>query len=84
MKPIDIKKIEGFIERAAITATVENNVVIGGFGEYLEGMVNKKILKFAYPDEPIVQGNVEQLKKKYGLDYNSIYEKIELELLQLL
>lgn len=84
VKPIDIKTIEGFIERAAMTATVENNVVIGGFGEYLEGMVNKKILKFAYPDEPIVQGNVEQLKKKYGLDSNSIYEKIELELLRLL
>ena len=50
----------------------------------MEGIVNKKILKFAYPDEPIVQGNVEQLKKKYGLDSNSIYEKIELELLRLL
>ena len=31
---------------------------------------------FAYPDEPIVQGKPEKLKKKYGLTASQIAERL--------
>lgn len=56
--------------------TLEDNIIIGGFGSYLENFANKKVSKIALPIKFIEHGVVETLFKRYKLDAESIYMKI--------
>ena len=53
----------------------------GGFGETLDSELDYtcKTINFGYPDEFIKHGSVDEIEKKYGLDVNSIYERIKKE-----
>ena len=42
-------------------------MITGGFGQQLSCLLKRDVQIFAYPDEPIVQGSVPELKQKYGL-----------------
>lgn len=77
IKPIDISTIRRESNKAKIVVTIENNVIIGGFGEILQSQLDRSIVKFAYKDEPIPQGSVKELEEKYGLSPQSIADKIK-------
>ena len=67
LKPLDTISICKYCEGKKIIASLEDNVVTGGFGQQLTALLKKKVHIFAYPDEPIVQGSIDELKQKYGL-----------------
>lgn len=58
-------------------ASIEDGVKIGGFGQYIEDVLGRSVMKFAYPNEPIVQGSTEQIKDKYAMSAESIAEAIK-------
>ena len=79
IKPLDINVVAENI--SAVTAVVEDASEIGGLGSMIaeiiaEKNINTKFISFAFPDEPIVHGTVSELDKKYGLDSESIAQKI--------
>lgn len=56
--------------------SLEDNVTTGGFGQQLCAFLQQPVLVFAYPDEPIVQGSVKELKCKYGLSPEQIAKQV--------
>ena len=61
--------------------TLEENVMIGGFGEQVMAYLfacgfQTKILQIGISDEYVEHGNVEILKKEVGIDVDSILKKI--------
>ncbi len=77
IKPFDKRPIEDAAKRAKLVVSVENNVLSGGFGMILEESLGMRVLKCAYPDEPICQGRISELEDKYGLSAKKIAEKIK-------
>lgn len=76
IKPIDTEFIKKNTDGKKLVVSVEDGIETGGFGQQLESLINRKVVKFAYPDTPIVQGTVSQLKDKYGLSAEKIAKKI--------
>lgn len=74
IKPIDADFMKKHSADKRLIVTVEDGVQIGGFGQQLESLIGKRVLKFAYPDKPIVQGSCLQLKDKYGVSAEKIAE----------
>ncbi len=83
LKPFDEKTL---LENYAKTiVTIEDGTVIGGIASKVEEIIkeneiNSRILKFAYPDEFVKHGSVSEIEEKYGLDTESIFERIKEEL----
>lgn len=76
VRPLDEELIMKYSEGKKVIATIEDNVITGGFGQQVLALLKRDIMNFAYPDEPIVQGTVNQLKEKYGISPRQIFEKI--------
>jgi 1-deoxy-D-xylulose-5-phosphate synthase len=77
LKPFDndtvLKKVVG----AKKVITIEDGTVIGGLGDLVEQLlyenkIDVEFEKFAYPDEFIKHGSVNEIEEKYGLDVGSI------------
>lgn len=77
IKPLDKKLLSSLGEKRIIT--VEDNVLIGGFGslvcEYF-AQSGKIVKNFAYCDKFIPQGGVSELMDEYGLDTAAIADYI--------
>ena len=83
LKPLD----EGMLRRAAadhdLLITLEDNVLSGGMGEHINSILKNediRIINIGWPDKFIEHGSVSQLRKRYGLDEESIAERIKGEL----
>ncbi|MCB6993741.1 1-deoxy-D-xylulose-5-phosphate synthase [bacterium 210820-DFI.6.37] len=79
VRPLDKKAIEASAARTKLLVTLEDNVVTGGFGESLAALLMEspvKVLNFGWPDQFIEHGSCGQLFEKYGLDPNSLTERI--------
>lgn len=81
VKPIDEKAVEYAKKHHGITATMEENVASGGYGErvreYFDTLPGEgELLNFAIPDEYVEHGNVDLLKKEIGIDAASIAASI--------
>ncbi|MBE5038898.1 1-deoxy-D-xylulose-5-phosphate synthase [Ructibacterium gallinarum] len=76
IKPMDEINICKYCENKKMIASLEDNVVTGGFGQQLTVLLKKRVRIFAYPDEPIVQGSVNELKQKYGLTPEQIAREL--------
>lgn len=79
VRPLDEQAIRASAERSKLIVTLEDNVVTGGFGENLAAAMMEspvKVLNFGWPDSFIEHGSNEQLFAKYGLDPESIAERI--------
>jgi 1-deoxy-D-xylulose-5-phosphate synthase len=81
IKPLDEELIIKSINKTGLLFTIENSTEIGGFGNCIIGMLDKKniVVKhkiFAYPDEFITQGSRRELATLYHLDPQSISEEI--------
>ena len=77
VKPIDEKAVEYARKHHSITATMEENVASGGYGErvreYFDTLKGEgELMNFAIPDEYVEHGNVDLLKKEIGIDAESI------------
>ncbi len=81
VKPIDLDMVK-LLQNYKYVYVIEDNVGYGGFGsKVLEEAhslnININYLhRFAFPDEFIEQGTREQIFSKYGLDTESVYNKI--------
>lgn len=79
VKPIDEEVLQKIKERHSKVVTLEEGVFNGGFGEAVSAWYEgtpMRVLNIALPDQFIEHGSVIELKKKYGLDPESITQKI--------
>lgn len=87
LKPLDEKTILGSLQKTKRGITIEDGTSINGLGTAVKELVMKqrednpesetiKITSFAYPDEYIPHGSVDQLEKIYGLTEEQIAKKI--------
>ena len=83
LKPLDKEKIKKSIEKTKFVITVEDGTIINGLGTAIKELIidenikDVKIKSFAYPDEFIKHGKVEELEEIYHQDKNSIYNYIK-------
>ena len=82
LKPFDVKTVKESILKTKNIVTIEDGTKINGLGttvkeliidEKIEGV---KFKQYAYPDEFIKHGKVEELEKIYGLDSITIKNDI--------
>lgn len=81
VKPFDETLIKELLNDNKMIVTIEENVKTGGFGQIIgnflmEQSYSGKFLPISLPDIFIEHGSVTLLRKKYGLDAESIAEKI--------
>ena len=82
LKPLDKTAILDSIKKTKFAVTIEDGTEKGGLAAEVESLIleskmkNIKFIKFAYPDEFIKHGSPSEIEKKYGLDINSITDKI--------
>ena len=79
--PLDFKTISDLIENHSIVVTMEENVYSGGIGQAISAWLKENKydidnLNISLPDKFIEHGKREFLLEKYGLDSESIYNKI--------
>lgn len=74
VKPMDLSCLNKNIR---LVVTLEDNVLLGGFGERFRtdtGMSN--VISFGWPDKFVEHGDCDSLFERYGLDAESITERI--------
>ncbi len=76
VKPLDEEMLLKHSRGKKLVVSLEDNVETGGFGQQVLMLLKREVLVLAYPDEPIVQGTVPQLKEKYGLSAKKIAQRI--------
>lgn len=81
VKPLDNEMLSNFTEDVIIT--VEDNMLCGGFGSLVTAFFAescKRVKNFAYRDDFICHGEVEELMDEYGLAADDIAEFIKNEI----
>ena len=79
VKPLDKETLLESAARTKLIVTLEDNVLAGGFGGQIAAALSgsdTKVYSFGWPDRFIEHGSSEQLFKKYGLDAETIAERI--------
>ena len=82
IKPLDEAAVIACAMKTKHVITIEDNVKTGGMGSMIatllkEKQVDSKFRIFAFPDEPVTHGSIDELDKLYGLDAISIVSKIQ-------
>ena len=84
IKPLDEELVVAAAKETGKVVTVEEHSVIGGLGsavcDVLSAQAPTKVLKIGINDTFGEYGPAVELVKKYGLDADSIYEKIKSEM----
>lgn len=81
LKPFDSLLIQRMAKNATIVASAESNTEYGGLAERVREALGRDIISFAYPDAPLEHGTVEELRRKFGLDAESMAKRIEVAFL---
>ncbi len=81
VKPLDLETLEYLAKKHDLLVTLEDNAIIGGFGEGISSFVAKRQLNcaietFGLPDRFIEHGSIEELHKSVGLEGGCIAERI--------
>lgn len=80
VKPIDTQLILSLLANHELMVTLEENVIIGGFGALISQFVanqrGPRVINFGLPDSFITHGATDLLLKDVGLDSHTISEKI--------
>lgn len=76
-KPLDNRMLEEVFENYQTVLTVEDGCIAGGFGELIRAASAKmdyegKLQTLGYPDEFVEHGPINELRKQYGLDAESL------------
>jgi 1-deoxy-D-xylulose-5-phosphate synthase len=80
VKPMDRNLLISIASRIKRIITVEENTLTGGFGSSVLELLNDaeiphiKVRRLGLPDEFICQGHHDELRKKYGIDEEGIYQ----------
>jgi 1-deoxy-D-xylulose-5-phosphate synthase len=88
VKPLDAGATEFFGRAADVVVTLEDHVLMGGYGSavlelYNEKRVNTPVMQAGWPDQFIEHAsNVDDLRKKYGLTVENIVAKVKAEFAQ--
>ncbi|MEO0288385.1 MAG: 1-deoxy-D-xylulose-5-phosphate synthase [candidate division WOR-3 bacterium] len=82
VRPFDTDLLFSKIKNDEIIITVEENVLSGGFGEYVRRILSEnnyknKIINLGVNDKFVEMGSIQILKEIEGLDENGIFKKIE-------
>lgn len=73
IKPLELSAFQD----GKLCVTIEDNLLAGGFGEKFRRISGaKEVLSFGWPDQFIEHGDCGSLYRKYGLDPESIAERI--------
>lgn len=80
--PLDRGQLIHSISKTGAAAVLEDHVIDGGIGSAVGTLISEeglsaKLLRFAFPREPIVQGSIRELDQKYGLDEKTVVCKTE-------
>lgn len=84
VKPLDESLIRNIAKHTGAIITVEDNVLLGGFGSAVLECINSqnlnwvKILRLGFPDKFIEHGPRNKLLEMYGLDSTGIAHKAQL------
>lgn len=81
IKPVDTETIDELCKNHRVIFTIEEGIRRGGYGEAVTTYISEsdkdvKTRIFAIEDMFVKQGSVEHLRKKLGLDYESIADAI--------
>ncbi len=82
IKPLDQAGIIAATKRVKHIVTLEDNSVIGGFGQQLssllleKGILDVKVTTIGWPDKFIEHGSIDELFEKYELDAKGVAERI--------
>jgi 1-deoxy-D-xylulose-5-phosphate synthase len=82
VKPLDKEAILSAVGKVKKLVTLEDNVLEGGYGAMVNGLLAEegksdiKVLNIGWPDKFIEQGSTTELFEKYGLDPESIAERV--------
>ncbi|MCI8771868.1 MAG: 1-deoxy-D-xylulose-5-phosphate synthase [Lachnospiraceae bacterium] len=80
VKPLDKEMLQKAVEHHSVVVPIEEGVQSGGFGEavkaWCQDQKGVRVCQVALPNQFIEHGSVDLLKKKYGLDAESIAEKV--------
>lgn len=77
LKPLDTKTITESFNKTKLLVTLEDNDYEFGFGATIKKYIREdKVLSLGYPNIYLEHGKIEELEKAYGLDVDSIYNKI--------
>jgi len=82
VKPFDEDAVLAAAEHAGKLVTLEDNVLEGGFGSMIARFLAEKkktnieVLNIGWPDQFIEQGSTAELFEKYGLDPESLAERV--------
>jgi len=85
-KPLDAGATEFFGRAAELVVTLEDHVLMGGYGSAVLELFNEKrisspIVQIGWPDQFIEHAtNVDDLRAKYGLTVENILSKVKAEL----
>ena len=76
VKPLDMETIGRYLPLASKVVTIEDNAVRGGFGSLVEHTIGRAVIKFGWGDEFIPHGGIDELRERYGLTADKIFEEI--------
>lgn len=80
IKPLDTAALEQFAEAHDLLVTVEEHQIAGGLGgavcEHLSSSIPKRVIRIGVRDQFGQSGEPEELIRHYGMDTDSILERI--------
>jgi len=77
VKPLDLNAFDAIVDHKKILVTLEDNLLAGGFGETFTAATGAAdVMRFGWPDQFVEHGDCDTLYKEYGLDADSIVERI--------
>ena len=85
IKPLDAGVMEFFARAADVIVTLEDHVVMGGYGSAVLELLNEKriaapVIHIGWPDQFIEHATtVEELRNKYGLTVANTVAKVRAE-----
>ncbi len=83
VKPLDREMITAFARKTGRIITVEEHVLLGGFGSAVlecldaNGLTGIKTHRIGLPDAYVEHGTQKALRQKYGLDVDGIYATVK-------
>lgn len=79
VQPLDVEMISNYARRMPLV-TLEDHCVDGGLGTRVSSAVSKiadqRLLTLGWPNEVIPFGTVEGLRRKFGLDVDSVTDRV--------
>ena len=82
IKPLDTSTIKKSIIKTKLVITIEDNTIVGGLSSSIKELlidnnINTKIKSYAFPDNFIEHGSVQELREKYGITKENIIKYIK-------